>query len=221
MFEHEIPMLVRTKEIVSRFLCSFPLKPFKELEGVLSYLSELLYIHSEAKGKVVSTKLQKDTYWRSYKKTIDNEIVDNCIDIAEKLPRKTLVPISKLMLEENPELVGEVEKKRRKKSSEAHKKRLEEREAQVQKHVKNVQKKCRSKKISITEACNEYYKETTDELKDCGINSIGTLRNRCSNTKPNKQRSAFFNRSYIKPNYPKDFEKTVKKIQERIKESGL
>lgn len=219
--ESEIPMLVRTKEIISRFLCSFPLRPFKELEDDLSYLSDLLYIHSETKEKVILTKLQEDSYWRAYKKTVDNEIIDNCIDIAEIHSHNTSIPFSKLILEENPDLVGEVEKKRRKKSSEAHKKRLEEREAQVQEHIKNVLKKCRSKKISIKEACDEYFEEKATELKACGINSTGTLRNRCSHTKPNKQRSAFFNRAYIRPSYSENLRKSVIEISEKIKKSGL
>lgn len=218
--ESEIPMLVRTKEIISRFLCSFPLKPYKELKEDLSYLSDLLYIRSSTKKDVVSNKLQKDHYWSAYKETLDNEIIDNCIDIAEKLSGESLIPISKLLFEENPDLVGEVEKKRRNKISETQKKRLEEREVQVQKHVKNVLKKCRSRNISKTEACDKYFKENIAELRECGINSQGTLRNHCVPTKPNKQRSAFFNRTYTKPYYSDDFQKEVIEISEKIKESG-
>ena len=154
-------------------------------------------------------------------KVVNDEIINNCIDIAESLDTRTVIPILDVMLKEDSDLVSEVERKRRKKASESQKKRLEKREEQVQKHIKGVLKKCRSKKLSKTEACDEYFKENITALRECGINSKGTLRNRCSHTKPNMQRSAFFNRNYVRPNYSKDFQKEVIKISERIKETGF
>lgn len=216
-YEKEIPVLSHIKEVLSRYFCQYPIDPFAFLKDYFSNLSDLLDTYLIAKN--ASETLREDPLWNTCFERINDGFLNSFVALAEMLAGESLIPISELKFKDNPNLVVEVEKMRRNKISESQRKRLSEREKQVEEHIGKIFKKVKSKRISIKDACEEYLSENEAALKECGINSAGTLRNLCSNTDPNKQRSAFHNRSYVKPVYSKSLKESIGRIREKIAES--
>ena len=140
---------------------------------------------------------------QDYLNIIDKIVVDS-IDLTNDL-------VSGLHI---PKDLTTNEKKRRKAISENKKKSFSVRQKKVQEHISRIISESRSKKISIRKYCRDiYFPSHKTELNSLDIQSPRTLENICcKNHAPNKHRSAFSNRAYLKPSYRESSQQTIRDI---------
>ena len=161
----------------------------------LVYLSDL--------DQLIKASIQQNS---SDERTNRDYLFDLCFNLAVSYS-------SNSRIRDNPD---KREKQRRNSISIAQNKRLSERQAQIKKCVKEITANSRSSKSTIKTECYEYFEKNKEKLKSINITSYRTLQNHCSNTEPNKQRSAFFNRTYLALDYSKDFKETIEKAYSKI-----
>ena len=217
--EKEIPLLIHAKEAISQYFCKYTAESFSYIIGCLSELFDSLEVYSESRESFKNLQGEKRSYWNSWLEKIYDGIIINCLDISEQLSAEAGIPVFEYIIQENftpVNVVNGEERIRRNKISESHNIRLSQRKKRIQKHVTEIKNISKSEKISIRIACEQYHKKHESELKSINITSPRTLENICCDAKPNKQRSDFSNKAYIKPNYTLAFENAINDLYHDI-----
>ena len=226
--KNDIPLLKLLRDELANYLCGFPVESFAKLIKGLSDLSEIIKTYDTCKKSFNELQEEDRFIWNQWIKTIYDGVMIQCFNVAKDLSAKSKIPVDKRFFKvEFPEefldeldYVSDEEKKRRKKISDSQNKRLYKRKEKVQEHVNSILSN-KGDQMSVKDACNNYFEAKKAALKKINITSARTLQNLCSHTKPNKQRSYFFERSYanLKFEYPKDFQKTIeKRFHDRYKD---
>lgn len=220
-YKEDIPLLAYIKKDIAQFLCKYPIGSFVRLNELLSNWADALEIYSKCKESIKTLNLQgiDKLYGEYLLKIVHNRINMFCFDISNFLSNKAgaLGFDFYFYTDKKIDPIDEKEKNRREGISKSHKNRLSERRVQIERIKKEIFNKSRSEKTSIKKACERYYEDHKNELNSFRIVSPRTLQNICSNTKPNKQRSAFSNMVYIKPDYSKGFQEKIDLIYKKIK----
>ena len=213
--ENEIPLLIYAKEAISQYFCKYTAESFSHITGCLSELFDSLEVYSESKESFKKLQREERSYWNSLLEKTYDGIIINCLNISDRLSAEAGIPVFEYINQENYTPINCVngeERIRRNKISKSHNVRLSQRKKSIQKHVTEIKNISKSKKISIRIACEQYHNKHESELKSINITSPRTLENICCDAKPNKQRSDFSNKAYVKPNYPLAFKTAINNL---------
>ena len=221
----------------SYWLCSYSIfiHKYKEKFSFLRYVKNELYTYFSNRpiNKEASLSDYLDSLSSSIHSFLETEKKPNALSCQEYLDNIDKVIVDSIDLTNNlvsglhmPKTLSSIEKKRRKAISDKKKKRFSGRQKIVQKHISRIIFESRLKKMSIRKYCRDvYFPSHKSELDSINIKSPRTLENSCcKNHDPNKHRSAFFNRAYLKPAYPESFQQTICDIHyelERDKRSSI
>lgn len=222
--EKTISILKYLKVNIAYYFSSFPYSKDTYIISDLSDLNDSLSVYFECSNAVegkIKDEEEKQK-WKVFLELLCDKIMLSCIEVSNRLSVKVKHSPTALVSRRIDKLVTKKEKKRRKRISDSQNNRLSERQEKVQRHVKNILMEWHnSKKKSMKTICEVYLDANRTELNSIGITSPRTLQNICSKTKPNKQRSAFFNRAYITPDYSKDCQEEIMKTYNLIESNAL
>ena len=210
--ENEIPLLTHAKEAISQYFCKYTAESFSSITDCLSELFDSLEVYSESRESFKKLQVEERSYWNSWLEKIYDGIIINCLDISERLSAQAGIPVFEYIFQEkcnSSKFVTKDERIRRNNISKSHTARLSQRKKKIQKHINEIKNISKSEKMSIRIACEQYHKKHESELKSINITSPRTLENICCDAKPNKQRSDFSNKAYVKPNYTPAFKNAI------------